>query len=108
MKNDARKHIASFPVIDSHYCRANCQRKYLEERLSISLMYKLFQREYGVDQSILDIVGKQMYSRIFNEELNYGFFKPKKDLYGLNIYLPRYTHMHKHTHIYYHYICHLL
>lgn len=73
-----KEHIESFPVIDSHYCRANTTKKYLEEGLSITKMYKMYveQRHLNNDNNI---VSHQFYEKIYNYEYNYGFFKPKKD-----------------------------
>lgn len=78
VKTIAKEHIESYPVIDSHYCRANTTKKYLEEGLSLSKMYRMYveQRHLNNDNNI---VSHQTYERIFNYEYNYGFFKPKKD-----------------------------
>ena len=35
-------HINSFPVVDSHYCRAKTNKKYLEAGLTIEKMYGLY------------------------------------------------------------------
>lgn len=45
MIDEVREHIKKFPVIESHYCRENTKRKYLEEGLSIGKMYKLYIEE---------------------------------------------------------------
>ena len=37
-----REHINSFPTVDSHYCRQNTNKKYLELSLSTIKMYILF------------------------------------------------------------------
>ena len=37
-----RAHINSFPRVDSHYCRANSNRQYLDPFLSVARMYELF------------------------------------------------------------------
>ena len=37
-----REHINSFPVTDSHYCRKDTKRQYLEEGLSVNAMYRLY------------------------------------------------------------------
>ena len=42
VKSYIRQHIESFPVIDSHYIRAESTRKYLENGLSISKMHRLY------------------------------------------------------------------
>lgn len=78
LKNTAREHISSFPVIDSHYCRENTTKKYLEEGLSLRKMYKMYKDDI-TQRGENSFVSEQMYRRIFNSEFNYGFFIPKKD-----------------------------
>jgi hypothetical protein len=72
-----RKHILSFPAIDSHYCRASTTRQYLDQRLSISKMYSL----YVTSEHVIDgkPVKESMYRNIFNSEFNLAFFHPRKD-----------------------------
>lgn len=76
-KELVRKHIASFPTVDSHYCRANSSRKYLETNLNIQRMYDLYKSETE------EPVKYHFYRNIFNSEFNIGFLKPKKDLCDL-------------------------
>lgn len=71
---EVKNHIQSFPCIDSHYCRANSQKQYLEAGLNLSKMYKLY-----VERSSSP-VKKNIYDKVFNEEFNLSFHKPKKDL----------------------------
>lgn len=72
------KHISSYPTIQSHYCRADSQRKYLDSNLNISKMYDqyvtlcLSQNEISVKSHI--------YRSIFNNNFNLSFYTPKKDL----------------------------
>lgn len=73
-KNDVRKHIDSFPKVESHYCRSDTRKQYLESTLSISQMYNLFKEKYP-DSVIKD----SMYRRIFVTEYNLDFHVPKKD-----------------------------
>lgn len=73
-KNRILDHLKSFPTVDSHYCRASSSRKYLEEGLSLSKMYSLFQEKHPEDSTSLT-----SFTRRFNKDLNLGFFKPKKD-----------------------------
>lgn len=87
LKNVVREHIRSFPVIDSHYCRENTTKKYLEEGLSLCKMYKLY-KDIVEERGETLFVSEQMYRRIFNSEFNYGFFIPKKD--RLFCYFPKY------------------
>lgn len=71
--NEVRMHIKSFPVVEAHYCRSTTKRRYLESNLSISKMYDLYKE--STEAPVL----KSMYSKIFNEEFNLSFHKPKKD-----------------------------
>lgn len=71
-------HIQKFSVVESHYCRANSKRKYLEATLSISKMYELY-LIYCTENEIENPVRLSMYRTIFNTCFNYGFHIPKKD-----------------------------
>ena len=73
-----RKHIHSFPAVESHYCRKSSQRKYLEKSLSIRKMYDLYKEKCSADH----IVPQKywLYDHIFASEFNLGFHKPKKDI----------------------------
>lgn len=77
-KNVVREHIGSFPVMESHYCRKNTAKKYLEEGLSLSKMYRMYKDDIE-RRGKNSFVSEQIYRRIFNTEFNYGFFIPKKD-----------------------------
>ena len=44
-KNGVIFHIDSFTVIESYYCRAKINEKYLETRLSIQKMYDLYKEK---------------------------------------------------------------
>lgn len=76
MKKAVCEHINLFPVVESHYCRADSDRKYLEVRLSIAEMYRLFKEE---NPRNAEIISMSMYSKIFRENFNYYFFMLKKD-----------------------------
>ena len=75
VREKAKEHIASFPTMESHYCRENSTRKYLEEGLTISLMYRLYVAKMVSEKT--EYVSRQIYESILNS-FNYGFFKPKK------------------------------
>ena len=76
--NGIREHINSFPVIESHYCRSSTQKKYLEQSLNLSKMYELYvQNCHETGRTAAKIC---TYRKVFNEEFNIGFHKPKKDL----------------------------
>ena len=76
-KQRVMDHIGRFPTVESHYCRASSSRQYLEAGLSLSQMYRLY-----VDETAMTgekTVQEHMYRKIFNENFNLSFFKPKKD-----------------------------
>lgn len=72
--NEVRNHIKSFAVVDSHYCRANTQKQYLEAHLNLSKMYQLYLEDTNQPVTLA------VYRNVFNNEFNISFFKPKKDL----------------------------
>lgn len=74
---EAIEHIQSFPTMESHYCRKNSQRKYLDADLNRSKMYEHFaqtQEERGSTP-----LSKSAYRRIFKTKFNLAFHRPKKD-----------------------------
>lgn len=42
IKENIRNHIKSFPLIDSHFCRARTSKKYIDGSLNLSTMYRLY------------------------------------------------------------------
>lgn len=72
------EHIKSFPVMDSHYCREETKRKYLEEGLSVCKMFRMFSEDVVSENPDLR-VSENMYRNIFNTKFYLGFFVPKKD-----------------------------
>lgn len=72
-----RKHILSFPLVQSHYCRAGSQKHYLEPGLTISKMYDLY--VIFAEENDFDPLKKCMYYQIFETEFNISFHVPKKD-----------------------------
>ena len=78
MKDIAREHIKSFPVMESHYCRKDSKKNYLEEGLTLPLMYDMYLIE--MKKRGEKCVSEQIYKEtIFKREFNYSFFFPKKD-----------------------------
>ncbi|KAK7600988.1 hypothetical protein V9T40_008429 [Parthenolecanium corni] len=77
VKQGVRDHIDSIPRIESHYLRAQTAREFIDGGRSISDIH----RDYLEDCRKADqpSANFQMYSKIFNEEYNLGFFVPKKD-----------------------------
>ncbi|KAI4455584.1 dna-directed rna polymerases i ii and iii subunit rpabc2 [Holotrichia oblita] len=72
-----KNHIESFPTMESHYCRKNTKRQYLDPSLSITKLYDLYVQQCV--QSGIAPVSQITYRRIFCKNYNLSFFKPKKD-----------------------------
>jgi hypothetical protein len=70
-------HIKSFPAVESHYCRSNIKRKYLESTLTLKKMYNLHDEDCKTKHE--KPVKLSMYRKIFVSNFNYGFHVPKKD-----------------------------
>jgi len=70
-------HIKSFPMVESHYCRADSNRKYLDEHLNVAKMHRLYLM--GKNTEDPDVASQRQYRDIFNSYFNLSFFKPKKD-----------------------------
>lgn len=69
-----REHIESFKKIESHYCRSNTTRSYIEADLNLSKMYRLYIEKCETP------VKKGIYEKVFRTEFNISFHKPKKDI----------------------------
>ena len=72
------KHIESFPRTASHYTRKDSQREYLDQNLNIRKMYKLY-TELASQEGMTEVISERSYRKIFCENYNLSFFKPKKD-----------------------------
>ncbi|CAH0558805.1 unnamed protein product [Brassicogethes aeneus] len=77
-KQSVIDHINKFPAVESHYCRTNTKRNYLESTLSVKKMYDLY-LIYCESKQITP-VKLSMYRFIFNTNFNYSFHVPKKDV----------------------------
>ena len=76
-KDRIRHHILSFPAVESHYCRSQSQRRYLSQELTISEMYRMYEKQCR-DNNV-KAQTESLYRQIFCTEFNYGFHHPKKD-----------------------------
>ena len=72
-----KRHIESFPVVESHYQRKGTKRMFLEQGLSISKMFELYKAKCLEDH--MSPVSEMVYRKIFCTEYNLSFHKPKKD-----------------------------
>ena len=69
-------HIKSFPVMESHYLRAQTERQYLDSNLNIEKMFELYKEKHN--NAVFTLPSSQSYRRIFCERFYVGFHKPKK------------------------------
>lgn len=72
-----KQHIAAFPAVPSHYTRKDSQPQYLASDLRIKKMHDLYVEECQLKD--IQPVSSRQYRKIFNENLNLSFHKPKKD-----------------------------
>lgn len=77
MAEQIRRHIKSFPTMESHYVRKDIKRQYLDCGLSITKMYALYVEE--CEKESVTPVSEAKYRNVFCTEFNLGFFVPKKD-----------------------------
>ena len=75
-----RQHIGSFSAVESHYCRKNTNRKFLDCNLSITKMHELYRVMCRENKQ--EPVKEDIYRRTFNTEYNLSFHRPKKDQCG--------------------------
>ena len=74
--NLMKDHIKGFPVMESHYTREATNRKFLSSNLNIAKVYDIF-LELHTDLDGLPKFGS--YRKLFCENFNLGFHRPKKD-----------------------------
>ncbi|KAK7091324.1 hypothetical protein V1264_009019 [Littorina saxatilis] len=70
-------HIESFPSLESHYCRMNSSKRFLDATLNVSRMYRMYTDLCAKDGVVP--VSSSMYRNIFDNEYNLSFHKPKTD-----------------------------
>lgn len=69
-----RNHIKSIPKMESHYCRKDSIREYIEGDKTLADLYRNY-----CDQNKKPHANYLMNSWIFNSEFNIAFHRPKKD-----------------------------
>lgn len=70
-------HISKIPTIESHFCREQTKRQYIEGSKTVKGIHRDYVQECQMNK--LTPGNYVIYSRIFNEEYKISFFKPKKD-----------------------------
>lgn len=56
MLDGVRKHIESFPAVDSHYVRKNTTRKYLDGELNVARMHQLYMEKIKSNGELKQII----------------------------------------------------
>lgn len=74
---EIRRHIESFPCVESHYTRKDTNKKYLAADLNIRKMYTLYKQLCQEENK--EAANELTYRRVFATEYNLSFFVPKKD-----------------------------
>lgn len=69
-------HIKRYPTVDSHYCRSSTKRKYLDEKLTVAKMHRMYIAER---HQLPHTATLRQFRDIFNTKFNLAFFQPKKD-----------------------------
>ena len=69
--------INSFQLVDSHYCTAKTNKKYIEATLNLAKMYDLYKAQCLRHDE--EPVKQSFYRYIFTTCFNIGFHKPKTD-----------------------------
>lgn len=72
-KEGIRSHISSFPKYISHYNRSQTDSRYLHCNLNLRKIFDLYKKKHE------DSVSFSSYKRIFYDDFNLRFKKPKKD-----------------------------
>jgi peroxiredoxin len=75
--NGVRQHVSTIPTVESHYCRAQTKRLYMEAGLTIPKLYALYV-EKSQDEGVA-YVSERLYRNTFCSEFNISAFKPRKD-----------------------------
>lgn len=76
--DSVHQHIDTFERVESHYCRKNTKREYLDSDLNIQKMYAQY-KEWMISRNDKNIASESRYRHIFTSDFNLFFHKPKKD-----------------------------
>ncbi|GFN82391.1 hypothetical protein PoB_000889700 [Plakobranchus ocellatus] len=77
-RDEIKKHINSFPRVESHYARRDSTRKYLKSSISLQRMYNMYVDNHA-RAGCNSPASETTYRDVFNKEFNIGFFKCAKD-----------------------------
>ena len=77
IRKQIKEHIESFPSVQSHCTRKDSRRRYLAQSLTITKIVPFVQGK--MQSQNLNAASEKICRRIFCDEYNLAFFKPKKD-----------------------------
>ena len=72
-----RRHIESIPTIESHYCRRDTKKTYIDGKLNMTILYEKYVEDYKLRNEQPAKI--HLCRDVFNHEYNIDFLKPKKD-----------------------------
>ncbi|CAH1107035.1 unnamed protein product [Psylliodes chrysocephalus] len=72
-----KQHIKKFPTVASHYCRKDSRKMYLDPKLNIKQMYRLYKEECTKENK--EYLKESYYRHIFRTHFSLSFHKPRKD-----------------------------
>ncbi|CAG4960797.1 unnamed protein product [Parnassius apollo] len=91
IKDSLRNFIKAIPKIESHYCRTDTQKEYIDGSKTISEIYRDYVKH--CEEKREKSANYIMFNRIFNGEFNIAFYQPKE--ISVRIVLPTITQMEK-------------
>lgn len=74
--NSIKDYIKPFPAMESRYSREESKRKFLNSNVSLTKIYELYILR---NKHLENPLKSGSYTKIFMENFNLGFHKPKKD-----------------------------
>ncbi|CAG4907276.1 unnamed protein product [Colias eurytheme] len=77
IKEGVKRHLDSIPKIESHYCRADSKRVYIDGGKTVADLHRDYVAE--CQSKGLPSANYIMYYNIFSYEYNISFYQPKKD-----------------------------
>lgn len=77
IENSIRRHIDSIPRIESHYCRKETNKQYIDGNLNITKLYEMYCER--CTEELIVPAKLHKYRQVFNTEYNISFHHPKKD-----------------------------
>lgn len=74
-----KNHIDSLAPVESHYCRKNSTKKYLDGQLSYKRLHNLYTEWFSHENYECEMASLRQYQDIVNKNFNIAFYYPKKD-----------------------------